>query len=576
MPYTSQYTGSELDETIRLTLGGTYRGDTGPGCHLIGDKVDMPQNLNDLSIPGKYTAYFFYNGPTGVNNVISPICVQVYWAGQFLYQTITIGTKFYWRDLISGDLSWKMIDMGVEATKVVDDLYTDIEYDESADEMALSANMGAELRKMTENQEIGNVNLLDCTGELHGYTGSDGMTLDNNYWVFSNSAININSELPVYDVSNGSKLNSKSFYVNKNGYVMSYGSYIKGYSEFMDPYTASVYVKNINASVDSIPDSDIMYIKIIIKDVDAGVADIVFTREYRIKDYINTTELNNGKLRLSVTINKEIFGERKIEGRETSGISNGVATKSTRTIHVCFGFNSQEGPISTIEFYHPKLEYGYYATAYNHSANDLRYWYTNCEKIYDAPINATSPNDFIEQDGLVYNSTTKAFIHEAVAVGGGGGFVTCNNLSELNTNARRDKVLAFVLPTEASWYDRTLYCIDPVTKEWFRTTNPSLVAADCAVDGYYPSGHVVPSTCGWLDTSKETAQIPATLNYYSSRYGSWRTIGAMPTQIWILQENPPTDVAQQQLIWIKSSTMAPYICVNGEWRPLLTIWGAST
>ena len=581
MAYTSQFTGSEMDEAIRLTLGGTYRGDTGPGCHLIGDKVDMPQDLNDLSIPGKYTVYFFTNGPAGVENIISPICVQVYWAGQFLYQTITIGTKFYWRDLISGDLVWKMVDLGVEAVKIIDNLYTDIETDESADEMALSANMGAELRKMIEQQEIGNINLLDCSGELQGYPGSVDMTRFENYWVNHNATYNVNyrqrlegeSLLPkvVTDISNEENYGMTLFQVNYDGYMLSYGSYIKAYEEFSQAYTASVYVKNTyyNLNSSDISDSDIIYIKIILKDSQDSSNDIVVTKEYKLKDIVNTDEFSTGVFRLSVTINREMFGTvDDAPGKD-------VTDYTKRTIHVCFGCECNE-VVQYVTFYHPKLEYGYYATAYNHSANDLKYWYTNCEKIFDVKINAESPRDFINQDGLVYNSNTKKFDHEAVAVGGGGGFITCNDISQVNSNPRKDKVLAFVNSKTNTSEPKKLVCYDSETGQWIPVTNAALISAIRDSSAYKPVNDSVPYDCGWLDITEETSSIPAVLNYYDARHSKWKPVGAIASKIWICQESAPTNPADQHLIWIKKSTMAPYIYVSGQWRPLLTIWGAST
>lgn len=575
MAYTSQYTGAELDEAIRLTLGGEYRGDTGPGCHLIGDSSDMPQNLNDLAIPGKYTVYFFENGPVGVDNVISPICVQVYWAGQFLYQTITIGTKFYWRDLISGDLTWKMIDLGVEATKVVDNLYTSVDRDASADEMALSANMGAELRKMIEKQAIGNINLLDCTGELQGYIDSDNITRYQNYWTSENAtweyASTTNTTPSVAtDISGLLNTGLTSVKINYNGYVTSFGSYIKAATSFVEPYTASVYVRAIdpNVAYDTLLDTDKVYIKIIVKDSSDSNNDKVVTKEYKLSDIVQSIEFAAGLYRLQVTLNRELFGT-------VDEWTKDVTDCGTRTIHVCFGCTCSED-VPWVQFFHPKLEYGYYATEYNHSANDLKYWYTNCEKIFDVDIDATTSSDFNEQDGLVYDSTSDEFKHEPVAVGGGGGFVTCTDVSELESNTRKDKILAFVNAKNNTASPKRLICLDSETGEWITVTNPAFVRAARDPSGYFPVNNSVPYDCGWLDITNENVGTPAILNYYDEDRNKWRPVGAIATSIWILQEDPPTDSSQQHLIWIKESTMAPYIYVNGEWRPLLTIWGAST
>ena len=567
--YTSAYTGDELDLTISRVLGDTYRGDASPGCHLIGDKSEMPVFLNDITIPGKYTIYFYYSDPEFLaDSAISPIFLHVYWSGQMLYQTIRIGPRLYWRDLISGDLTWKMIDMGIEAVRVVDNLYTDLDKDESADEMALSANMGAELRKMIEAQHIGNINLLDCTGTLQGYADSREYSRFDKYWTFVNAHYMFDATSSsvgtdkISDISNDENVGTTVFVVKRNGYVLSNGSYFKSGSAYYEPFTASVYLRliwNVDGHFsDEYTESDKVYIKIIVKYDDSSYDDIVVTKEYSIKDIYTDPKCNADVFRLSVTLNKESFGNPNVVDRN-------INDNLRKRIYVCFGVECGEY-INQITFTQPKLEYGDYATQYNHSTNDLMYWYTNCEKIFDVDINATTPSDFNEQDGLVYNSSTEEFDHEPVAVGGGGGFNIYNTESDAASNTRKDKILVFIPGNDTS--------ANPKRLMYWNGSKFINAVPDALIES--STGNSIPYGSGWLDVTNETDSIPAILKYYDDDRKKWRPVGAAASQIWTMSENPPTDPALNHLIWVKESTMAPYICVNGQWRPLLTIWGAST
>ena len=60
--YVSQFTGDELDFAISSALGDKYRGNLSPGCHTIGASMDMQVDFDSLTIPGKYTAYFYLHG----------------------------------------------------------------------------------------------------------------------------------------------------------------------------------------------------------------------------------------------------------------------------------------------------------------------------------------------------------------------------------------------------------------------------------------------------------------------------------------------------------------------------------
>ena len=123
----------------------------------------------------------------------------------------------------------------------------------------------------------------------------------------------------------------------------------------------------------------------------------------------------------------------------------------------------------------PKVEYGVYATQYNHSWGDLYYYFTNCESFYGLPIDITHPSEFKFQDGFIYGgykcntcgydgnyedfmplgATVPVcpkchetdikgphFNAEPVAIGGGGGFVQ-HTIDDLTVRDANDQALKY-------------------------------------------------------------------------------------------------------------------------------------
>ena len=595
--YVSQFTGDELDLAISSALGDKYRGNLTPGCHTIGSSMDMQVDFNTLTIPGKYTAYFYINGPTTLIGV-SPVCIQVFWGATMLYQTIQVGARLFWRDLISGDTLWKEINLGTEATAIVDNLDTDLSVNDKAALMALSANMGAELRKRMENLQIGNTNLMDFSNVFDDYfhTVSDR-------WAHSSTATiedkplnefirnSFHQRFPMVDdvdrddvtvfstVGKGS-FNFSTDESNRNPVQMANKSM----------YTASVYVLCQDSYFDSTADdaqfvfskdnSPVIYLKIISGDDVAAViekslyqlfeeADIQYTfvdgdeskgeEDAVIKTSNPSIGKTNGFVRLTVTY---------------------TSTTSTDTLGIQFGMDG--APAGTVaQFVYPKIEYGQYATQYNHSWQDLYYFFNNCEEIFGVPINinipesATSMRDCItEQSGLIFNSTTEEFDVEPVAVGGGGGFVV-STPEQADTNPRKDKILIFDEgqgePGDINYRIRGLKAF--IDNKWSTLVNSPLTVSS-AVDG--KPATLVHSDCGWLDNTNETNSVPAVLNYWDNDRAKWRPVGAIATEIWFMQQEVPTDETKFNLIWIKKDTRAPYIYdrETKKWIPLLALWGS--
>jgi hypothetical protein len=103
-----------------------------------------------------------------------------------------------------------------------------------------------------------------------------------------------------------------------------------------------------------------------------------------------------------------------------------AASRQSLTIQFGFSGAGAEGIMVL-----PKVEYGEYATQYNHSWGDSYYYFTNCEEFFGVPIDITNPTEFNDQDSFVYVPETEVdgvtipahFNAEPVAVGGGGGFI---------------------------------------------------------------------------------------------------------------------------------------------------------
>lgn len=485
--YASLFTGDEMDYAIAKLLGNKYRGNTTPGCHLIGDTADPPIDLDELLIPGKYTIYFYINGPAefivtdtddpayNVHSPFSvrPIYLQIYTTGgDHLYQTLMTGAKLYWRDMWSaedidpetGHIPWKTIDLGVEAAEKSSSL----EYKAGGNEITLTQRMGTIIKEMMNKLQIGNVNLIDFTNGFFMYSRDadpvDGIIDDmSNYWNTDNATIqNIDysdigtvsfmmdtssslsmDKFPIFDDLDQEYVTL--FMVDTDGKVESYCAndsspetleYNKVYTANGAKYTASVYllydpdyanctdeeafislsfIRNDGVEILAKTNTFLLADLAVdtsgrMKNKDASGIEIYAGTEYDVDNagYPATVRsvVNNGWVRLTVTLDPDVADNF------ASSINN---------IRITFGFTTNSGGAGIFTL--PKVEYGTYATQYNHSWRDLYYYFTNCEAFFGIPINVTHPSDFSDQDSFVYDETNNRFNAEPVAVGGGGGFV---------------------------------------------------------------------------------------------------------------------------------------------------------
>ena len=485
--YTSLFTGDELDYAVAKALGNKYRGNVTPGCHLIGDTIEMAIDLDALLIPGKYTVYFYINGPEALKtNVdidpirefsVRPIYLQIYTTGgDHLYQTIMVNALLFYRDMWSGEadptghIPWKQIDLGVEGTVITNNL----EFSESGTEEALSQRMGTVLVDAMRKLQIGNANLLDFTNGFYLY-GDNDPTNDtdeiNAHWNCTHGEI----ELVTYDdISDGNvdtpldttlTINKFPMFDDIDGDIIALFKSTDTYAVFESDktnnfiyvssnskYTASVYlvydskflaladsaeafisIKNglnevrtrriqlnlLGAPSDypqgEIPDNLYCYNKTLYGtdyDVDPNVEHPDWADSYTGQfKTIEKAASELGYYRLSVTIDP---GDLQVASRQSLTIQFGFSGAGAKGIMVL-----------------PKVEYGEYATQYNHSWGDLYYYFTNCEEFFGVPIDITSPTEFQDQDSFVYVPETEVdgvvipahFNAEPVAVGGGGGFI---------------------------------------------------------------------------------------------------------------------------------------------------------
>lgn len=571
--YVSEFTGDELDFAISQALGNAYRGNNTPGCHLVGDSSEFAVNLDTLTIPGKYTMYFYENGPIPLNGVVSPIFVNVFWSGgNKLFQTIMVGATLYWRDINSGDTRWQVIDMGVEATIITNSL----EFRESGIEEALSQRMGTKLKRMLESLKIGNVNLIDFSNGLFGYDNvmthfwsAVGGTVETvNY-----STLTDTSKFPYFDdldIDDVTLFKSTGDNATFTSYGRSSeGSYNPIHTSNAESYTASVYLI-VPESFTSLGNDCVAYIKLFDGDPSSPIN--VATNEIRlnllgpndkgtdkaycynqIDDSRDVPATDIGYYRLSVTISKS---------KTLSNFGN---------IKIQFGF---KGTGAQGIMLLPKVEYGDYATQYNHSWGDLYYYFNNCEQIFGVNINAISPSSFADQEGLVYSSSTQMFMHEPVAVGGGGGFLSCGTESgDANSNARRDKILVYDQganrPEVANYKHPGLFIFRNGT--WTNIYIPAFT--QCGGSGM-PTVPVQ-NDYGWLDTTARDANQPATLKYYDDLTKSWRAVGAALADSAVFYVSETPDNTKTKLIWIKKSTHAPYFHDGSNWVPMLAVWGGT-
>lgn len=557
--YKSLYTGHEIDLAVGRILGNKYQENIDPGCYLIGETQDMPENLFQITIPGKYTIFFYYDiGPDNVEiempwqtlfktTSVSPIFLQVSYEGNHHWQRLYIGAHLYYRDLDladgSKDYNWKHIDLGVQKVDVIDHLKS-----ERAD-AALSANMGRHLKSIIDNLVIGNINLADNTGLVRGFdawstTHAAYATRDTSKTLCSRPAFKM-------DASNLISLTESVVVAQSNAYCTEaiYGM----------TYTASAFVSNTTKDGS-------VFIQITFEDA-------------------NHQRINGSKYEEIIQPNSETW--KRISVTVTNEYLN------AKYVKIAFGVNK----LTLAHFALPKLEWGVYATQWMPSYYDMWTEFDNANFINEIPVDIDIDN-IKQQQSIVYDESKKSFVNDYVAVGGGGGFIQ-------SVEAPTEKqVLWFKLPKldntydeqdhsvpKDSHYDFKLYRYAGLVEASTDVDDWNKTAMDALSDDLFCEGDrewvkVVPPAYAyygknewgifedfdraWLNKDTEDEYHPATLNYYDTTHKKWRPIGAAPAANWVFGATPPADTEK---MWIQTPQFVLKFYYDGAWVPIHAIWG---
>lgn len=532
MSYKSQYTGAEVDLAVSKLLGDDYDNSASPGCKLIGINQDLPQDLNQVTIPGMYTIFFYFNGPENDTEHVdfrskmpSPIRMRVYWEGSKEIQWILYDTDVYYRD-IQVTTKWTKVELAAKAIKIIDNLFSDEK------ESALSANMGRFLKEYIDGRQIGGPNLITNSAFNYPY---------NNYlgWLFPNDGvdvwINIRPDPVMHDqfktnvntVQIGASQSAGSNYLSTDPAFMPYSQMTEC------TYTASAYIdtakmvitdatsgkKYVEASlqISLINDSGSQYI-------DQSQPTIIRITEDMVDEKFNLLK----PIRITNTFNHTSHKSAKLY------VSIGVVTPGNITVHA------------------PKLELGDYATAWTQSYNDQYNEFINAKRFHGVEIDeSTQTNPLKQQAGYRYDTTKKKFVLDQLAVGGGGGFIS-------GTTAPTEK--------QCLWFDKSTY--DGYLRyhngtNWVQIPIASIIA-----------GTTSPTDTSkwWLDTTTEDNIIAASLKYYDAARKIWRMPLTSPAKCFTIQATAPEN---KSLIWIHSDTHIPrvYDDTTSQWIIMHAAWG---
>lgn len=552
--YKSDYTGHEVDLAVGRILGNNYQEGSNPGCSLIGDKQDLSQNLYDVNIPGKYTIFFYYDvGPDGKEiempwmtrfetTFISPLFMQVSDEGNHEWQRIYIGASLYYRDIrdTNNDYTWKYVDLGVQATEIIDNLISD------RTDAALSANMGRELKSIINGLAIGNINLIDNSGLVRSDEGWNWLKAHNEF-ITRDTTVTVYNR-PSFSIKAIAWPNAVDFLsvAVKDDYCAEalYGM----------TYTASILIQPHTADAK-------LYIQLRFEDAShvqcAG-------RKTEI-----TLQPSTSWKRISVTLQNTSVNAEYI--RVSFGVSNNA----------------------WVHFALPKLEWGVYGTQWMPSYYDMWTEFDNANFINEVPVNIAYDNAgnclIKDQQTIVYDDTKGEFVNESVAVGGGGGFV-----QSVDPPVER-QVLWYRLPRYGASSNIGLGDSYRNVYKLYRNRHANSDAVDNASAAYFgitDGGEnaqwvkVVPPVFAqfnkddwagindadraWLNNTEEDDLHPAVLNYYDYNRKTWRAIGAAPSVNWVIDDNPPEDTDR---MWIQTPQFILKFYHDGAWVPIHAIWG---
>ena len=533
--YGSEYTGAEHDLAIGRILGNKYGENEDPGCHLVGTTNENPQNLFELQRPGKYTIHFYYDmGPDNVPISIpfegsSPIFMTVTVGRDIfksdttddvecLYQQVMVGGSLYWRDMLHNDYQWREIILENRDIEIIDNLTS------TRTDAALSANMGRELKYIIDNQQIGNMNLLNNSGLLRDDSGFSFANGFRNY-------ISRDSNL-IYNGRPNFKLDVNQDFVGK----ALVWRVVDVWPTNKDIFTGSAYV----------------YCPTTIS-VSLGISLFVF-------DGSSNIDFASNKCDFTIPANEWTRIQVK-----TPEILKKIDPTQSFKLALWFYVNTTA---NNIRFALPKLEYGQYATEWMPSYYDMWCEFDNANFINEVLVDT---DNLQEQDGLVYRSASNSYVNYRIATGGGGGFYTSyaneymfdpHGILPDDYVSGHNELLWNVTwgGTRRQTYNAVVF-YNKITKRWEKLFSPPLYA------GFYPPKDI---DTGWLDIANQNDIVSATLKYYDSFRHQWRPVSARATGMWYFGTTAPSDTA---VMWIKTPDFIPHLYYNGTWEPLHAVWG---
>ena len=527
MAYKSQYTGAEVDRAVGSLLGNEYDNNAYPGCRMIGITQDLRQDIDQVTIPGLYTVFFYYNGPGELASINpAPIRMRVYWEGDKLIQWILYHTNVYFRDLMTTKV-WTKVELAAKEIDIIDNLFSDRQ------DAALSANMGRFLKEYIDGRQIGGQNLIlnssfsvpyfdNGTGWMwtNGLRG-EGTEIDNDTIIRTQGK----EILKPVIITNASNSASMPFVTDPSTMPYAYNNACT--------YTASVYVGNVKnmSNIDSRTGK---------KYVDVSLQ-IALCNEFGTQ-YLDQSQPTVIRIDESeVDSNGNLKPIRIINTFNNTGDINSRLTVIISLL--------SPGKVS---IYAPKLEFGDYATAWNQSVAEQYEEFCNAKTFYGVGIEkATQTKPLKQQSGYRYDTTSGKFVIDQLAVGGGGGFIKGSTA-----------------PTEKQclWFDTSTY--DGYLR-YNDGTNWTLLPISSII-----SSTTAPADTSkwWLDLNSENDIIAATLKYYDKNRKIWRMPLTSPAKCYVIQATAPDN---QSLIWIHSETHIPrvYDETTREWIIMHAAWG---
>ena len=523
MSYKSQFTGAEADRAIGEVLGREYDNDVNPGCKQIGLTKDLEQDLNQVTIPGLYTVFFYWHAPAELEDIYpSPIRLRVYWEGSKLIQWILYHTDVYYRD-IETTTEWTKIQLAAKEIDIINNLTSD------RVDAALSANMGRFLKQYIDGRIIGGPNLITNSSFNNPYNAKLG-------WLWSATTdVDTSNEIHNQFKTNIRCANiTSSDTSNPSVYLTTDPAFMPYSLESECTYTASVYINKASNFVAFDTVANKKYIDFIMQvsllnDTGDGYLEQSLATNYRIYEDDVDANGNIEPVRITNTFNH----------------SSKVAAK----LYVSIGIITN----GSISIYAPKLELGHYATAWTQSYTDQYNEFINAKRFHGVEIEGPSEdNQLKQQSGYRYDLAKSQFVLDLLAVGGGGGFVSGENPPD------ESQCLWF----NTKDYDGYLYYKHP-TLGWIR------VPIAPYVKSMTPPAD---TSKWWLDTTLEDDIISASLKYYDEIRKIWRLPVTSPTKCYVIQATPPENKA---LIWIHSDTHIPrvYDDTTGEWIIMHAAWG---